>query len=125
MIANSSEPGAIVYDPFGGSGSTLVAAHQLGRVGFGVEIEPSYVAVTLERLAAFGWNLSGSRKVPSPHNSDGTIRRSYAFCLITATWPCPAIRERGRIEDLLGGRYSEACRRDRCHGGQRARRHLE
>jgi DNA modification methylase len=54
MIANTSQPGELVYDPFVGSGTTIVAAHQLGRVSFGVEIDPEYVAVTLERLAVLG-----------------------------------------------------------------------
>jgi hypothetical protein len=54
MIANSSRPGELVYDPFCGSGSTLVAAHQLARIGYGVEIDPAYVAVTLERLTLLG-----------------------------------------------------------------------
>lgn len=40
-----------VYDPFLGSGTTMVAAEQTGRVCYGMEIEPKYVAVTLERLA--------------------------------------------------------------------------
>ncbi len=43
-----------VYDPFLGSGTTMVAAEQLGRRAFGIEIEPKYVAVTLERMAAMG-----------------------------------------------------------------------
>ena len=54
MIANSSRPGELVYDPFCGSGSTILAAHQLGRVGYGVEIKPGYVAVALERLSLLG-----------------------------------------------------------------------
>jgi len=54
MIRNSSRKGELVYDPFAGSGSTLLAAHQLDRVGFGVEIDPAYVAVTLERLTVLG-----------------------------------------------------------------------
>jgi DNA modification methylase len=54
MIANSSRPGELVCDPFCGSGSTIVAAHQLGRIGFGYELDPDYVAVTLERLARLG-----------------------------------------------------------------------
>jgi len=54
MVANSSRPGELVHDPFCGSGSTLLAAHQLGRIGYGVEIDPGYVAVTLERLSALG-----------------------------------------------------------------------
>jgi DNA modification methylase len=43
-----------VFDPFLGSGTTLVAAHQLGRIGFGCEIDPSYVAAALERMAGLG-----------------------------------------------------------------------
>ena len=39
--------------PFTGSGTTLVAAQQLGRVALGMELDPGYVATTLERLAAF------------------------------------------------------------------------
>ena len=54
MVANSSRPGELVYDPFCGAGSTLLAAHQLGRIGYGVEIDPGYVAVTLERLSVLG-----------------------------------------------------------------------
>ena len=53
-IKNSSDPGDIVGDPFLGSGTTIVACEQLGRVGYGMEIEPKYVAVTLERLAQLG-----------------------------------------------------------------------
>jgi DNA modification methylase len=54
MVANSSRIGELVYDPFSGSGSTVLAAHQLGRIGYGVEIDPGYVAVTLERLSMLG-----------------------------------------------------------------------
>jgi DNA modification methylase len=54
MIANSSRPGEIVYDPFCGSGSTIVAAAQLKRVGYGCELDAGYLAVGLERLASLG-----------------------------------------------------------------------
>ena len=54
MVSNNSRRGELVYDPFCGSGTTLLAAHQLGRIGYGVEIDPRYVAVTLERLATLG-----------------------------------------------------------------------
>lgn len=43
-----------VYDAFLGSGTTAVAAEQLGRVCYGMEIAPQYVAVTLERLSLMG-----------------------------------------------------------------------
>lgn len=54
MVGNSSREGELVFDRFAGSGSTLVAAHQLGRVAYGCEIEPAFVAVILERLAMCG-----------------------------------------------------------------------
>jgi len=54
MIVNSSRKGELVYDPFCGSGSTLLAAHQLDRVGYGVEVDAGYLAVTLERLSTLG-----------------------------------------------------------------------
>ena len=54
MIANSCRPGEIVFDPFAGGGSTILAAHQLGRIGYGCEIDAGYVAVALERLSLLG-----------------------------------------------------------------------
>jgi DNA modification methylase len=50
----SSNEGQIVFDPFLGSGTTLVACERLGRYGRGIEISPAYVAVALERLAGMG-----------------------------------------------------------------------
>lgn len=49
--SNTSEP---ILDCFLGSGSSIVAAHECGRVGLGIEIEPKYVAVALERLSLLG-----------------------------------------------------------------------
>lgn len=54
MIVNSAPVGGIVYEPFGGSGSTLVAAEQTGRVARVVELDPKYVAVVLERAEQVG-----------------------------------------------------------------------
>jgi DNA modification methylase len=54
LVENSSLVGEAVYDPFLGSGTTAVAAEQLNRICYGMEIEPKYVAVTLERLAGMG-----------------------------------------------------------------------
>ena len=48
------KPGELIYDPFCGSGSTIVAAHQLGRTGYGCEIDPAYLAVELERISLLG-----------------------------------------------------------------------
>jgi DNA modification methylase len=54
IVLNRSREGELLYDPFCGAGSTLLAAHQLQRIGYGVEIDPGYLAVTLERLSMLG-----------------------------------------------------------------------
>ena len=41
--------GDIVVDPFMGSGTTMVASHQLGRVCYGMELDTKYCAVILQR----------------------------------------------------------------------------
>ena len=48
-IRNSSQVGQVISDFFLGSGTTLIACERLNRKCRGVEIEPKYVAVTLER----------------------------------------------------------------------------
>jgi DNA modification methylase len=48
-IENNTAIGDLVYDPFLGSGTTMVAAHRLGRRCFGVEIDPAYCAVSIQR----------------------------------------------------------------------------
>ena len=47
-------PGKRVLDPFSGSGTVLSAAEQTGRLCSAVELEPRYVALTLERAAGLG-----------------------------------------------------------------------
>lgn len=53
-IRNNSAEGDFVYDPFIGSGSTMVACEELGRKCLGIEIDPNYCAVILERLLNLG-----------------------------------------------------------------------
>jgi DNA modification methylase len=50
FIKAFSDPDDLVFDPFTGSGTSLVAAAQLDRVGHGVEISPAYCDVILRRL---------------------------------------------------------------------------
>lgn len=49
LIKNSSRPSELVLDPFGGSGTTLVAAEQLGRKCYTMEIDPHYCDVIIAR----------------------------------------------------------------------------
>lgn len=50
LIENSSKPKWIVGDPFLGSGSTMVAAHQLNRKCYGMELDPKYCQVIIDRM---------------------------------------------------------------------------
>jgi DNA modification methylase len=52
-IRNSSRPSDIVLDPFGGSGTTMIAAQRTGRRARLVELDPIYVDVTVERWQAY------------------------------------------------------------------------
>jgi DNA modification methylase len=50
-LQNSTQQEDIVFEPFSGSGTTLVACENLGRKCRAIEISPAYVAVALERMA--------------------------------------------------------------------------
>jgi DNA modification methylase len=52
-LSNSSKGDDIVLDPFLGSGSTLIACQQMGRICFGIELDPKYVDVIRKRYAKF------------------------------------------------------------------------
>lgn len=52
-IKNSSREGDIVLDPFGGSGSTLMACEQSGRLCYMMELDPVYVDVIVRRWEKF------------------------------------------------------------------------
>lgn len=53
FIKNSSNPGDIVLDTFGGSGSTLIACEQLNRTCYMMELDPKYVDVIIDRWERF------------------------------------------------------------------------
>ncbi|MCK6539663.1 MAG: site-specific DNA-methyltransferase [Anaerolineales bacterium] len=51
IILSSSQVGDTVLDPFAGTGTTLVTAHQLGRNSIGIEIDPKNSNLIRERIA--------------------------------------------------------------------------
>ena len=55
-ILNNSSSGQTVYEPFMGSGTTLIAAETTGRVCYGIELNPAYVDVAVERWQNFTGN---------------------------------------------------------------------
>jgi DNA modification methylase len=65
LIANeiqiSSNKGSLVFDFFLGSGSTMVAAHQLNRKCYGMELDPKYCQVIIDRMLKLDPSLSVKR----------------------------------------------------------------
>jgi DNA modification methylase len=52
-ILNNSSAGQAVYDPFVGSGTTIIAAEMTGRICHAIELSPAYVDVAVRRWQAF------------------------------------------------------------------------
>jgi len=52
-LRNSSRPGDIILDPFGGSGTTLIAAEKTGRRARLIELDPKYVDVIVRRWQSY------------------------------------------------------------------------
>jgi DNA modification methylase len=61
LIQNSSKQGWIVSDGFLGSGSTMVAAHQLNRKCYGMELDPKYCQVIVDRMLKLDPTLTITR----------------------------------------------------------------
>lgn len=53
LIQNSSKEGDIVLDLFGGSGTTIIACEQTGRVGYTMELDEHYASVIVDRWEKF------------------------------------------------------------------------
>jgi DNA modification methylase len=51
-VGNSCPSGGLVYEPFAGSGTTIIAAERQGRRCYAMEIEPKYVQVCIDRWEA-------------------------------------------------------------------------
>lgn len=60
-IENSSQPSDLIVDPFGGSGSTLIAAEACGRPAALIELSPSYCDVIVSR-----WEKATGQKAVRP-----------------------------------------------------------
>src|SRR5207237_276453 len=65
-IVNNSRPGQAIYDPFLGSGTSLIAAEMTGRICYGVELHPAYVDVAVKR-----WQIFTGRA--AMHQSSGQL----------------------------------------------------
>ena len=80
MVLASSNENDIVVDPFSGSGTTLRVCQQLNRKVIGIELEPSFVMETKERLSKpfYGFDSIDERMLRVPNDlNDPKIREEY------------------------------------------------
>ncbi len=93
IVRVCSEPGAVVADPFSGSGTTVAVAKKLGRKYLGFDLSPRYVELGLKRLAAIreGDLLEGSPEplMSAPRTESKSGRRGRTSI---QSPPSPGIR---------------------------------
>lgn len=82
-IENNSRGGEWIYDPFVGSGTTIIACEMLGRRALTIEIDPGYTQVCIERFQQFSGKtalldgrtleqVAKARRIPSHPAQAGT-----------------------------------------------------
>ncbi len=52
-LVNSSKEDDVILDPFGGSGSTMIACQKTGRIAYSVEFDPTFVDVIVQRYVNY------------------------------------------------------------------------
>jgi DNA modification methylase len=83
-IQNNSKVGDVVYDPFVGSGTTIIAAEESGRRCCAMEIDPHYCAVAIERWQNWTGQHALLEATGQPYSS---VIREREVAEITATEP--------------------------------------
>lgn len=80
MILASSNKNDVIVDPFSGSGTTVRVAQQLDRQAIGIDIEPSFIEESKQRLSEpfYGFDSIDDRMLRVPNDlNDEDIRREY------------------------------------------------
>ena len=73
--AFTNEQGRLIFDPFAGVGSTLIAARELGKDSIGIELSPEFVSITEARLDQM--LLFGGKTKTEVHIADNRYLRKY------------------------------------------------
>jgi len=88
-MVNNSRPGQVIYDPFLGSGTSVIAAEMTGRICFGLELNPAYVDVIVKRWQLFTGRsalhqASGQsfdeRADKQPRDQSGAVHGEKSLC---------------------------------------------
>lgn len=69
-IENNSRPGDSIYEPFSGSGTTIIAAEQTGRRCYAMELSPQYVDVAVRRWQQFTGKTAVLESTGQPFPAD-------------------------------------------------------
>jgi hypothetical protein len=109
-IKDVSGRNGIVLDPFGGSGSTLIAAHKTGRRGYLVELDPKYVDCIICRWQAYA--KDDAVLATSGEIFDAVSKRRKAESAVICVDPA------GNVAEPSTGRRSDTVRRQRLSSRQ-------
>ncbi len=75
-IEYHTEPGDIVYEPFSGSGTQIIAAERTGRICYAIEQEPAYVDVAVRRWEAFTGDTASLQNDANQFEKQGVAKCS-------------------------------------------------
>jgi DNA modification methylase len=90
IIKDASRRGDIIFDPFGGSGTTIVAAQRCGRKARLIELDPIYVDTIIKRFnelfaieaihadTGLTWSQMSEQRVPANENANKVPRKARA-----------------------------------------------
>lgn len=94
-----TKPRDVVLDPFMGTGSTLVAAKELGRQGIGVEISPQYIDIAQKRLSAVAPNGEKSQIFCEDARDLSKVLSENSIDLVVTSPPYWDVHQRRRTAD--------------------------
>ena len=77
-IENNSKPGDAVYEPFSGSGTTIIAAEMTGRRCYAVELNPAYVDIAVRRWQTFTGKAATLESTGEPFDDVAAYRAAEA-----------------------------------------------
>ena len=78
MIAAWSDPGDLLYEPFTGSGSQLIAATNLDRTCFGMELDPAYCDVAVRRWQLMTGGTATHAETGASFEAETATRKALA-----------------------------------------------